>query len=415
MDDLQSMLQGIGVTVPVQEIQEAVKSIPASDDRKVKVKEFMTALTTTPFFTKASEIEHPLDILTSIRSNEVPVKDLTTIIKNMGIRLTPKELDSILQIVPLKEGEKVDLQKFMEIVSKMKSLVQDENNMIEVANLSAILDSMGMHLTPEEIQKAMKLVTVDDNGKVDLNKFMNSAQYNQKYSQLEGELVNFKKLRAFLNNSGIHLTEQETQEILKHVPIDENGDVNKKEFIVYMLNTRNPAQYEKNKVDVQKLEYLLGLMDIYLPEEEIQDVLQHIPIENGKVNLKIFMNAAQDIKKIPLYDGMKTAVQNLSNILGSMRVNVTDEKLQELLRNLSLGEDGSIDQNKVMEIVRSQKKEIPEGNEVDHSQLDDILKDLGVYLTEDELQELLKHHPEIAAGRIELDKVIDSLKNFEGQ
>ncbi|XP_056673008.1 EF-hand calcium-binding domain-containing protein 3 isoform X5 [Monodelphis domestica] len=415
VSDLQSILKDFGIIMPENDIREVIKDIPVNDDGKVSLKECVAALKETPVLTKAAEMENPLDIFASIKANEIPVKTLDTFIKSLGVNLKPTEFDDILKSMPVKAGEKVDLEKFLEAVSDMKSVEEDEKQpVVDVANLNTVLEDMGVHLSPKEIQSAMDLVTVGDDGKVDLNEFMNSMQYNQNYAQLDDNSVDVNKLRAFLSNSGIHLTEKETQEILKHTPVDDNGEVNKKEFMAYMLNTRKPSQYEKKKVDANKLKYLLDLLGIQVPDEDIQEVLQNIPVEDGKVNLKAFMDALQDSKKVPLYEGMKTDIQNLSNILSSMRVDVKDDELQELLRNLPVGEDGRIDMDKVMQIVKTHQKKAPEEEEVDSSHLDAVLKDLGIHFNEEELKDLLKNQPVNADGKVKLDKVMDSLKTFKG-
>ncbi|XP_043392507.1 calmodulin-4-like [Chelonia mydas] len=172
---------------------------------------------------------------------------------------------------------------------------------------------MGVHLTNEELQEVLKHLTVDADGKVNMGKFMKEVKNVQKLS-LEGDQVrspspedkvDVGNLDSVLANMGIHLTQEELQEALKHSPVDRDGKVGLSAFMKSVMSTRRPSQAERDKVDLQNLDSILDRMGAHLTNEEVQEALKHVTVDaDRKVNLGEFMKQVRAVQKLPPGEGV---------------------------------------------------------------------------------------------------------------
>ncbi|XP_068932090.1 uncharacterized protein [Petaurus breviceps papuanus] len=123
-------------------------------------------------------------------------------------------------------------------------------------------------------------------------------------------------------------------------------------------------------------------MGMEFSNSELEKLKKNLPVDgNGKVNLKNLMNAVQNLS------GGNVDINNLDKVLGNLGIKLTDREIEELLNNLPVDADGKVALNKIMDNVKSIKENI------DPQNLDNFLKDMGITLTEDECQDLLKHLP----------------------
>ncbi|XP_034612154.1 calmodulin-like [Trachemys scripta elegans] len=124
----------------------------------------------------------------------------------------------------------------MESVMGTRRPSQCERDTVDLQNLDSILDSMGVHLTNEELQEVLKRATVDANGKVNLGEFMKGVKTIQKLPPGEEDKVDVGNLDSMLANMGIHLTQEELQEALKHSPVDSDGRVGLSAFMKSVMS-----------------------------------------------------------------------------------------------------------------------------------------------------------------------------------
>ncbi|KAG6938275.1 EF hand calcium-binding protein family, partial [Chelydra serpentina] len=126
---------------------------------------------------------------------------------------------------------KVYLSKFLQSVRALRRFSHSEGKKVDISDLDSLLAEMGMHLTPEELQEVRKHVTVDGDGKINVSDFTKSVISTRRGSQAERDRVATSHLDSILGNMGIFLTEEELQEALKHTEIDAEGKVNLSEFL----------------------------------------------------------------------------------------------------------------------------------------------------------------------------------------
>ncbi|XP_061245867.1 centrin-1-like [Bos javanicus] len=94
-----------------------------------------------------------LEAVKSLKGKKVSVNSLSTILDNMGIKLTDEELKDLTQNLPV-----------------------DEAGKIHINNLDNTLERFGIDLTEEELAKLSEDLQIDPNGKVDLKEVMDGVK-----------------------------------------------------------------------------------------------------------------------------------------------------------------------------------------------------------------------------------------------
>ncbi|TFK10813.1 rho GTPase-activating protein 15 [Platysternon megacephalum] len=409
---LESALANIGITLPKGELEEALRHATVDGDGKVNFKEFLKGLTSTKRFSRTLEMEGAVKTIGVIKEDTVDVHHLESIMRNMGIHLTPEEIQKALKHVTCEEDGKVNLKDFMTGLSKTRRFSQAEKDRVDVRNLDSILDNMGIYLTNEELQEALKHVMVDADGKVYLSKFLQGVRALRRFSHSEGKKVDIRDLDSLLAEMGMHLTQEELQEVLKHVIVDGDGKVNVSDFTKNMISTRRASQAERDRVATSHLDSILGNMGIFLTEEELQEALKHTEIDaEGKVNLSEFMKSVQRLSEA---EGEKVDVDNLDSILANMGIHLTHEEFQKALGGVTRGADRKVELKHFMESVMSTRRPSQcERDTVDLQNLDSILDSMGVHLTNEALQAVLKHATVDANGKVNLGKFMKGVKTIQ--
>ncbi|XP_039372971.1 EF-hand calcium-binding domain-containing protein 3 isoform X2 [Mauremys reevesii] len=409
---LESALANIGITLPKGELEEALKHATVDGDGKVNFKEFLKGLTSTKRFSRTLEMEGAVKAIGVIKEDTVDVHHLESIMRNMGIHLTPEEIQKALKHVTCEEGGKVNLKDFMTGLTKTRRFSQAEKDRVDVRDLDSILDNMGIYLTNEELQEALRHVTVDADGKVYLSKFLQGVRALRRFSHSEGKRVDIRDLDSLLAEMGMHLTQEELQEVLKHVIVDGDGKVNVSDFTKNVISTRRASKAERDRVATSHLDSILGNMGIFLTEEELQEALKHTEIDaEGKVNLSEFMKSVQRLSEA---EGEKVDVDNLDSILANMGIHLTAEEFQKALGGVTRGADGKVELKHFMESVMGTRRPSQcERDTVDLQNLDSILDSMGVHLTNEELQEVLTHATVDANGKVNLGEFMKGVKTIQ--
>ncbi|XP_019404068.1 PREDICTED: calmodulin-2/4-like [Crocodylus porosus] len=108
-------------------------------------------------------------------------------------------------------------------------------------------------------------------------------------SKIGSDKVAVGDLLTCMNNMGIQLSDEEFQEALKIVFVDGDGKVDFKEFLKGLTGTQQSSEniemeeamkvirsIKEDGVDIQQLESIMSSRGIQLAPEEIQNALKHI-------------------------------------------------------------------------------------------------------------------------------------------
>nr|XP_040124831.1 uncharacterized protein LOC120884112 [Ictidomys tridecemlineatus] len=365
VSDVKNVLETMGITLTDKEYTELAKNLPVNASGKI----YKNIL---------------LNGIMSFKGGKVKQNKVNTVLKNLEIKLSEKELKQPADYIPVNVSGKVNFDELMDGVK----IVTGEENTRQIKN---ILESVGIDLTEKECTELVKNLPVDGNEKVDLDKLMDGVKV------LTGRGIDFSDLEKVLGNMGIKLTEKDWLKLLKNLPTDADGKIYQNRLMDGLKSLK------EGTIDVSKLDTVLGNME--LTEKEFKDLTQNLPVDaDGKVTLKTVMD---EVKK---FSGEKVDVSDLQNLLRNMGIEITDMEYSELKKTLPTDATGQVFQNRVLSGINSLK-----GGMVNISDLNRVLGNMGIKLTEKELESLVENLPVNANGKIGLSKLIDEVKAVTGE
>ncbi|XP_046949212.1 uncharacterized protein LOC124522069 [Lynx rufus] len=422
VDTMDSPLPPMGMNLSEEEINDLTRDLPADVHGKVEMRTHMDGMK--PFTGKkvhVSDLEKvlgsvgieltaeelkklqetlPIDaagnvfqnaMLDGVKSTQgkVKVNNLDTVLENLGIKLTQKEHEDVTENLPLTANGKVELSTLMDAVATVTG------GEVNVSDIQSILEKMGVELTDKECSKLKKCLPVNAVGKVYQNRLMDGVK------TLKGGIVDVANLDTALQNMGMNLTGMENSDLIKNLPVDDNGKVEVKKLMDAL------KMFSGKKIDANDLLKVLGAMGIELPEKELVRLRQTVPIDGEPSAGKVYKNRLLDgVKSVK--GGMVKAT-NLDNVLENLGIELTEKEREALAENLPLSANGKTELKKLMEAV-----ETITGGEVDVSDVGDVLENMGVTVTDKECVELVKHLPVNAKGKVYKNRLLDGLKSLNG-
>nr|CAI9700670.1 unnamed protein product [Rangifer tarandus platyrhynchus] len=463
VDDIQSILSGLGIYFPEEELQEMLSSVSVDNEGKVDLKDFLIRLSQTPYFTKGSKLEGPMKALASIRKNMANPDDLGSMMKNIGVPLPQDVIQSALKNVTIMDDGMVNLEEFMgNLVNSGFSSPSEKK--IEISNLDNFMDDMGIELTYKEHKELVNHLPASTDVKINQLKLMdtmNTLEAERKINQmrptdtmepLKGEMINIRDLDSILGNMGIELTKEELGELRRNLPVNAQGKTDLKMLMdtVQVITATSDGKIYKNRllncvkatkglqVGVQDLDAILGNMSVKLTAEEPIDLTPYIPVDEGEVVVndmkKVPGNMGVELKEkkhelvnnVPI-NGGKVNMSTLDSILGEMRIKLIEKEKEKLTENL-LANGKKVDVDDLPNLLRNMGTELTDkecselrkilpinGGMINVNDLNKVLGNMGIKLTEKEHEVLIANLPVDANGKIVLNKLMDGVKTVIGE
>nr|XP_048301896.1 uncharacterized protein LOC125407977 isoform X2 [Myodes glareolus] len=420
MDDLEDILENMGLELTEKEFLKLVRKLQADAGRKTYHKRLLEGLKTLP-------------------EGKVKAGKVDKFLKNMRINISEKELKDLTQSLPVSADGKVDIKNIMneakvftgekidvsnlenrlgnlgiefndsEYMKLLKTLPVDDNGTVhwarvlkelkslrggtlDVKSLKSFLDIMGIELANKEVEELRDSLPVDANGKVDLIKVMDGAK------TFTGEKIGIDDVKTVLKNMGLEYKDEEFSKLMENLQFDDNGKIFQNKLLEKVKSLKD------GQVSTSNLKPLLEKLGILLKDNEYKDLVQNLPAGVlRKVSLDTLM------KKLKAFTGDKVDSSDLRNILKNLGIELTEKEQERLLKTLPADDSGKVYYNRLLKGVKS----VNEGK-VHVNSLDNLLKRLGINLSEEEFAKLSEDLPVDAHGKTDLGKVMDRLKAATG-
>ncbi|XP_046937654.1 uncharacterized protein LOC124513569 isoform X2 [Lynx rufus] len=343
------------------------------------------------------------DEVKAFTGEKVDSRDLQNTLKDMGIELTDKEAKQLRKTLPLDAHGKVFQSRLL------KDVKYNKRGKIDVNNLDPVLEAMEVKLTEKELnllkdllrgskkvdlQKLMeKVEAVTVKGKVDLEKLMNEVK------SFSGDKVDANRLESVFENLGIKLTPNEHLNLLKTLPLDADGEVYKKRLM------KGIKSLKRGSVDVNKLDTLLENMGISITEGEFMDLIERLPDDDkGKVKLDTLIEELSSVL------GKQVDVSDVDSALKDMKVEVTDKEYFNLVKTLPVDAEGKVYQKGLLDGVKALQR-----GKVAMNNLVPFLENMGIKLSHEELEDFSQNLPVDGGGKVDLKNVTMKMKEFTGE
>ncbi|XP_037601900.1 EF-hand calcium-binding domain-containing protein 13 isoform X2 [Cebus imitator] len=467
---LQEDLNAIGICLTDDKIQKALDNTNPNDE-VVHFKDFIKELANTDEFIECQRIEDACNIINSICDGKVGIKDLLSTLKSLEKPLNEEqfkvlsnhatdERNVILKdVIDVFTNSPNPSTPFHNLLKEITTLDSIRNDTMPVNELSSKLLSAGIPISNKTFQEILRQASVDD-----IDAALNTVNL------MNCDRVQLSDLKNAFDDLNISLKPEEHQMLVKTLDADEKGDTSLKSALFTLKSNRRLQDFREvnklakaldkvtnEKLDADDVNSVLKGLGIYFPEEELQEVLGSICVDKEeKVNLKDCLNQlmqmlyftegskTEDSLKVPAsikknvanpddlglimenvgvplpqdviqrtlnnvaLSGEKIDVSNVDAILKNMDIKLTEEEQQYLLDHLSTTADEDMDMNTLTGVVKMLKEKIEICN------LDNFLEDMGIELTYEEHRELVNRLPTSADGKISQLKLMDTIKTLKG-
>ncbi|XP_055254749.1 uncharacterized protein LOC129538537 [Moschus berezovskii] len=408
--DIHKTLRNLGIELTNREIWELLKMLPFADDKKIEKNDLLNHIKAFP-------------------GGKCHVSKLETILENLGYDLENEEVEDLRNHVPV-DGEKVKPNTPMENVESFKGAK------INADEVDGFLKNIGIELTPKEHWKLLKTLPLTYDRKYYQKRLL------QGLKTFQGNKINAKDTQLYLENIGIELTKNKSEELLDTLPLD-GGKVNINKIDDALKNMGFPLDEEdfeelcshlpiddkhfKYPVPFErkvKLDRLLDEVQEFLGEvldhNDMGNLLKNIGLrdqlkENSVLRKSLPLDAAGKLYKHKLLDGIKFLkgvdlnVNKLDSFMENMGFKIEEEEHKDLLNNLPVDDEGKVDVSVVMD-----EGNFFTGEKVDTSNLENFLENMGIELTEDKGMELLNNLPVDAKRRVCMNRLMKELLFIEG-
>ncbi|XP_040604006.1 uncharacterized protein LOC110340833 [Mesocricetus auratus] len=278
----------------------------------------------------------------------------------------------------------VDLQKVME---RVKAITENVN----IKDLESVLGNMSITLTDKELEDLTKSLPISVDNKVSLRTLQDEAK------AFTGEKIDSSNLQNTLKTMGIELSDKDLKQLLKTLPIDDHGKVFQSRLL------KDVKSNKRGKVDVNNLDAALGALNIKLTEKELEQTKEILSVGHKKVGLGKLLDTIQSVT------GKEVDVHDVDKVLGDMGIELTDAQLSKIMNNVPV-DDGKVYLRRMLDSMQFFK-----GGKVDSSRVDTVLGNMGITLSQNELEDLIKNLNIDENGKAELRRVMSEAKPFTGQ
>ncbi|XP_037056747.1 uncharacterized protein LOC114702204 [Peromyscus leucopus] len=388
IDDMKLISKGLGLHVPDEELQKVESDISVDKEGNADLKDWLTKLKETPYFTKSSKMQGPLKTLASIRRNEVNSNDLLSILKNSGVVLPQDVIEAALKNVAPRENGTLDLVEFLNHLIKSQLTSAPEREKIDASTVDKVLKDMNLTLNEEEEQVLFEHLRAPDDEEVDMETFIGTM----KMLKVKVDVTN---LHNFLDDMGVELSGEEYDDLVNHLPVHADKKISQLELIDTIKTLK------RGKVDTTKLDNALEKMGVELTNKELQHLQEHLPVDtDGKIHLSTLLDEIDHLKK----EEEKTDVSDLDTILEKMGMDFSDET------------SGGVAQNWQVQLSQPLGA-VPRvsGETMDIRDLDSVLRNMSIELTKGEVEELKRNLSVDAKGTTDLDSLVNGLQVITGE
>ena len=141
-------------------------------------------------------------------------------------------------------------QQIIEFREAFQAFDKDGNGSITTKELGTVMRSLGQNLSEAEIKEMIDIVDEDKNGTIDFQEFLNLMERKMKIIDKEEELleafnvldrdgsgkISKYQLRNIIMSTESGITEQEVEEFIKTIGMDEEGNIDLKDFVDVLMS-----------------------------------------------------------------------------------------------------------------------------------------------------------------------------------
>uniref|UniRef100_A0A4X1T8V8 EF-hand calcium binding domain 13 n=1 Tax=Sus scrofa TaxID=9823 RepID=A0A4X1T8V8_PIG len=348
-EELQSILPSIGITLSDKEFKKIVTNTARNENGMVKLDNFMSALSKQLSLPEYDVLIDAIKAIDKIKDENIDYRDLNTCLQNFGVYLSKPEFQKIMELTEAGETKKVNFKEFVDTMMSsterfseklLPDTIENLHNLskekMSAPDLWNTLSSLNSNLKKDEFLAAMRLSTVDESEKVQIEEFAKVVKDMRDASRLEelqeiilavdlpeGDMIPEKDLEGFLSDTGIKSPKEEVEKILQSDFVSDDNTVNVKDCMKALRDTQKFSSFidfrketffsnlklskadefkeaahilshVDNGMGIPNLECTLKSLNIYLTEEDCSGTLRLSDISDNEEDLKDFLKEIKE-------------------------------------------------------------------------------------------------------------------------
>nr|XP_040124830.1 uncharacterized protein LOC120884111 [Ictidomys tridecemlineatus] len=318
---------------------------------------------------------------------KVNIKDVKNILNDIGIELTPKECLELVKNLQVDDDGNIYESRLLDGVKSFKG------GRIDINNLENVLENMKIKLPDKKLKDLQQKLPVGASGKIDLPELLKEIK------KFIGGEIDAKVTRKVLGNIGINLTNREFAELLKILPIKDNGRVYRTELLDIL------KWFPGGTCHVSKIKPILEDMGYELEDEEIEDLRNHLSTNDDESMTKL----NEVMENVKLFTGTKIDANEVDGVLKTMGIELTSKERWELLKTLPMMSDGKVYHNRLLDGLKTFRR-----GKVLKNKLETILESMNYSLEQNEMKDLQDHLKVDDNGKISLNSLMNTANLFSG-
>ncbi|XP_033018426.1 uncharacterized protein LOC117054078 [Lacerta agilis] len=238
---------------------------------------------------------------------------------------------------------------------------KDGHGAITTKELGTVIRSLGHNPTEAELQGMINKVDANGSGTVDFAEFLSLMAKQSRGSDSEEEIreafrvfdkdgngyISTAELRHVMTNLGEKLTDEEVDEMIKEADVDGDGRVNYEEFVRVMMENRDNERVIswRRETEREREKRLCWAEDghamAYRFTEAELDVVK-----------EAFAHFDTDGDGVITSSEMGEVMRSLEHVLVNLRERFTDEKVEEMMKQVDANSDGKVTYEEFEKLMR---------------------------------------------------------------
>uniref|UniRef100_A0A8D1JLS8 EF-hand domain-containing protein n=1 Tax=Sus scrofa TaxID=9823 RepID=A0A8D1JLS8_PIG len=324
--EVDDVLDSMDILVIPETFQEVIKHIDIDSNQMVDIGDIVFTLNELQQQYEDVLLIDAIKAIDKIKDENIDYRDLNTCLQNFGVYLSKPEFQKIMELTEAGETKKVNFKEFVDTMMSsterfsekllLPDTIENLHNLskekMSAPDLWNTLSSLNSNLKKDEFLAAMRLSTVDESEKVQIEEFAKVVKDMRDASRLEelqeiilavdlpeGDMIPEKDLEGFLSDTGIKSPKEEVEKILQSDFVSDDNTVNVKDCMKALRDTQKFSSFialnetigtldsvkESDQSDKDKYSDVLENTDkIYVVDDSLQERLNDSFVEEAPLD-----------------------------------------------------------------------------------------------------------------------------------